>query len=230
MAEDYLTDDEQVEVVKRWLTENGPWLLAGALLGAALLFGYRFYESHRTARALQAAAQFDQMTAALGGNDRAGARRIAAEIVDKYAGGPYADHAQLTLARMDVDDGKFAAAAGELNKVMDDSKDTELRKIARLRLARVQIAMAKPDEAIDTLAGGGDPGAFAALYHEVRGDALYAKKDRGGALAEYQRALAATDPSTGDTALLTLKITDLGAAPASPGPAAKPAAPQTAAP
>ncbi len=220
MAEDYLTDDEQVEAVKRWLTENGPWLLAGAVLGAAILFGYRFYESHRTARALQAASQFDQMTAALGRSDRVGARRIAAEIVDKYSGGPYADHAELTLARMDVDDGKFADAAAPLAQVMNDSKDTELRKIARLRLARVQIALGKPDAALKTLAQGGEPGAFSALYHEVRGDALYANKDRSGALEEYQRALALTDPSTGDTGLLTLKITDLGAA-----PAAKTAAP-----
>ena len=58
---------------------------------------------------------------------------------------------------------------------MNDSKDTELRHIARLRLARVLIDQGKPDDALKTLAD--EPGAFAARYHEVRGDAFLAKKD-----------------------------------------------------
>ena len=53
---------------------------------------------------------------------------------------------------------------------MDNSKDTELRHIARLRLARVLIDQGKPDDALKTLSDA--PGAFAARYHEVRGDAL----------------------------------------------------------
>lgn len=222
MVEDYLTDDEQLEVVKNWLTENGPWLLGGALLGAALLFGYRYYESHRNSRALQAAALFDGMTTALDQRDPAGAQRIAGEITGKFAGSPYADQAELTLARLAVDDGRMPAAAVELAHVVASSNDGELRKIARLRLARVQIAQAKPDEALKTLAGA-DPGApFAALFDEARGDALYAKHDRTGAIAQYQRALAVSDPHYGDNPLLALKIADLGAAPAMPAPGGGP--------
>lgn len=221
MTDEYLTDEEQVEAVKHFIVENGPWLLAGALLGAALLFGYRFYQSHRNNRALAAATLFEQMTTALDRNDRAGAQRIAAEITGGYDGTPYADQAELALARLSVDDGRLPAAAAELAHVAGTSKDDELKKVARLRLARVQIAMGKPDEALRTLSGA-DPGAFAALYHEVRGDALYAKKDRSGAVAEYRSALAASDPRYGDNALLSLKIADLGAAPS--GPAAAPPA------
>ena len=215
MAEDYLTDDEQLEAVKHWLTENGPWLLAGALLGGALLFGYRFYESHSNGVALRAAAEFDQMTSAIDKHDSAGARRVAQELIRKYAGSPYADQAELALARLSVDDGRLADAVAPLTQVIDHSNDSELKKIARLRLARVQIAEGKPDLALSTLSGG-NPGAFASLYHEVRGDALSAKHDTAGAIAEYQSALASTDPRYGDNALLSLKIADLGAAPAMP--------------
>jgi len=45
----------------------------------------------------------------------------------------------------------------------------------------------------------------------VRGDALYAKKDLSAAAAEYKLALASTDARSPDTALLSLKIADLGA-------------------
>ena len=52
------------------------------------------------------------------------------------------------------------------------------------------------------------PGAFAARYAEVRGDAYYSKGDHAAALKEYRAAAAAAE---GDTALLNLKIADLAA-------------------
>jgi predicted negative regulator of RcsB-dependent stress response len=90
---------------------------------------------------------------------------------------------------------------------MNHSKDVELQQIARLRLARVQIDQGKADEAISTLAAG-KPGTFAARYHEVHGDALAAKKDIPGAVAEYNAALAASFGGA-DAALLQLKLADL---------------------
>ncbi len=72
---------------------------------------------------------------------------------------------------------------------MDNSKDTELRQIARLRLARVLIDQGKPDEAIKTLAEP-MPAAFAARYHEVRGDALLCEERLPATRStEYQAAL-----------------------------------------
>jgi predicted negative regulator of RcsB-dependent stress response len=41
MAED-LTDDEQLEEVKRYVREYAPVLIVGALLGAGGLFGWRY--------------------------------------------------------------------------------------------------------------------------------------------------------------------------------------------
>jgi predicted negative regulator of RcsB-dependent stress response len=210
MAEDLLTDDEQWEAIKRWTTENGIWLVAGVALGAALLFGYRFYQGHRTAQELNAAAEFDAMTAAIDANDRAGVRRTGAAILKDYPTTPYADQAELMLARLAVDDGQAANAVAPLTHVMNNSRDAQLRHIARLRLARVLIDQGKPDEAISTLAAA-SPDKFAARYHEVRGDALYAKKDTAGAVREYQAALEGSDARSADTALLQLKIADLGA-------------------
>ncbi|HMD75595.1 MAG TPA: tetratricopeptide repeat protein, partial [Steroidobacteraceae bacterium] len=169
------------------------------------------YESSHEERALKAAAEFGSMTAAIDKNDRNSARRIAEGIIQSYAGSPYADQAELTLARLFVDEGKIADAAGPLTVVMTNSKDSELRNIARLRLARIQIDLGKPDDAIQTLAGA-DSASFAARFHEVRGDALFAKKDLSGASAEYRAALAASDARGSDTALLQLKISDLGVA------------------
>ncbi len=220
MAEEYLTDDEQLEHVKRLAGEYGPWMLGALAIGVAFTVGLRYYEHHRDERALQAAAQFGEMTTALQHDDRTRTRQIADGLIATYPASPYADQAKLMLAHLDVDEGQEAKALAPLTEVMNESKDAELRHIARLRLARVLIDQGKPDDALKTLAD--EPGAFAARYHEVRGDAYLAKKDIRQAQNEYKAALEHDPASRVDSALLSLKIADLGlpAAPAAPPPTA----------
>jgi predicted negative regulator of RcsB-dependent stress response len=217
MAEEYLTDDEQLEAVKHLISEYAPWLIGGVLVGAALFFGIRYYQNYTNERAFKAAAQFSAMSAALQANDHAKSRQIADDLINNFARSPYADQAELTLARLDVDDGQLDKAIAPLTHVMNDSKDTELRQIARLRLARILTDQGKSDEALKTLAESMPP-AFTGPYHEVRGDAYLAKKDIPGARTEYQAALEAGGAGGVNTALLELKIQDLGV----PPPAAKP--------
>jgi predicted negative regulator of RcsB-dependent stress response len=208
MAEEYLTDDEQLEAVKRAFIEYAPWIIGGVVLGIGGWWGIQHYRSQQNERALQAAAQFTQMTVAMQINDRAQSRKIADGIIKDFKGSPYADQAQLSLARMDVEEGADANAIAPLTEVMTHSKDNELQQIARLRLARVLIDQGKPDDAIKTL-DAGTPGSFAARYQEVRGDALYAKKDIPGAVAAYTSALSAAGNGGADASLIELKLADL---------------------
>jgi predicted negative regulator of RcsB-dependent stress response len=227
MTEEYLTDDEQLEEVKRLAQEYAPWVVPAIILGLGFVVGFRYYHSHQEQRALSASSAFSSMNAAIQGNDRAKAHRLADALVKDYPKSPYADQAQLAVARLYIDEGEDANAIAPLTAVMEHSADTELRHVARLRLARVQIDQNKPDDALKTLSD--DPGAFAAAYSEVRGDAYYAKKDLPKAAAEYKAALAAGAVESVDSGLLVLKIADLGL-PQTPGqPAAAGTAPPTAA-
>jgi predicted negative regulator of RcsB-dependent stress response len=212
MAEEYLTDDEQLEAVKHMVAEYAPWLIGGVLVGAAVFFGIRYFQSYTNERAYKAAAQFSAMTTALKVNDQAKSRQIADGLIKEYPTSPYADQAQLTVARLDVDEGQLDKAIVPLTQVMNNSKDSELRQIARLRVARILTDQGKPDEAITTLAEPVPPG-FAAPFHEARGDAYLAKKNPLDAVKEYQAALGAADATGIDAALLELKIQDLGAVP-----------------
>ncbi len=212
MAEELLTDDEQWEAIKRWLSENGLWLVAGCALGAAILFGFRFYQAHRTEVQLHAAEQFESMSQQVEKNDRAAARRTGTALLEAYPGTPYADQAELLLARLAIDEGRVSEAVAPLTHVMNSSKDTELQVVARLRLARVLIDLGKPDAAVSTLAVTA-PAAYASRFHEVRGDAMVAKKDVAAALTEYRAALAGGDGRGSDATLLNLKIADLGVSP-----------------
>jgi predicted negative regulator of RcsB-dependent stress response len=210
MAEEFLTDDEQVQEVKRLVREYAPVLILGALLGGGGLFGWRYYQSHQTENALKASDQFNAMSLALQTSDTKKARDLANGIIQNYGSLPYADQARLALARMDVDEGHDANAVAPLTEVMNNSKDSELKHIARLRLARVLIDQGKPDDAIQLLAAA-TPGSFTGRYHQVHGDALYAKKDAAGAIAEYKAALEHAADGGVDSALVEMKLADLGA-------------------
>jgi len=211
MTEEYLTDDEQLEAVKRFTREYAPVLIIGALIGAGALFGWRYHQNYQTQQGLKAAAQFAELSALAQGSDAAKARQVADQLIQDYPSSPYADQAKLVLARIDVDAGQDANAVEPLTAVMNSSKDTELRQIARLRLARVLIDQGKPDDAIKLLSEA-TPGSFAGRYHEVHADALYAKKDTAAAITEYKAALDAADAGGVDAAMVEMKLADLGAA------------------
>jgi predicted negative regulator of RcsB-dependent stress response len=215
MAEDLMTDDEQLESLKHWFSENGTWLAGGVLLGAVMLFGWRYYENYKNQQALTAAEKFNALNTALEKNDRAAARNIAEDLKKDYSNSPYSDQADLMIARLAVDSGELQNAVDPLTRVMNNSRDSELQNIARLRLARVLIDQGKSDEAINTLSAA-QSGAFGARFHEVRGDAYYAKKDTASALREYQAALTDADSRGFERGLVELKITDLGAMPNAP--------------
>ena len=93
--------------------------------------------------------------------------------------------------------------------------------MARLRLARVQLALNHPDTALATL-GTANQGAFEGRFAEVRGDAYYAKGDKAAALREYRAARVALGPAQAANDLLELKINDLADAASSTPVAAIP--------
>ena len=246
--DDYLSEKEQWEKVTRWLRENGLWILAGVVVGALAIFGWQWWNAHIDKVNGEASAKYEQLQMDLGKGDRTGALILVAELQRDYSSTPYVDQAHLALARVYVDSNELDKAATELQAVSQHSKDKQLALVARVRLARVQIAQQKPDDALATL-DGTDPGAFAPLFHEVRGDAQFAKGNKAAALTEYRQARAADLAGAGgggDSSLLDLKISDLMAAVppaassvssaaaalaptsgATASPASSPAAPQT---
>jgi predicted negative regulator of RcsB-dependent stress response len=220
-VDDYLSEKEQWEWLKAQVRENAPAVLLAVVLAAGAVFGWRWWQGHQDARQLEAGAKYMQMVRSLEGGDRTQALVLLGELERDHANSPYSDQARLLAARMYVDEAQLDHAASELAAVAEHSKDHELALVARARLARVQIAQGKPDGALATLGAVADPGAFAARYHEVRGDAYYAKGDKAAALGEYRNAQSA-GAEGGETALLQLKIADLdtGAPKAAPTAAA----------
>jgi predicted negative regulator of RcsB-dependent stress response len=222
-VEDYLTEDDQWEALKRWLKQNGPWIVGGVILGAGGLLGYRWYDARVTSRSEHASAQYAELQQALAQNEESSVKELAGGIAEEYPKTPYADHAQFALARAEVEKGELDKAAERLKTLADKSDDDYLRQVAYVRLARVQLAQNKADDALATLEKV-ELGAFSGMVGEVRGDALLLKGDRKGALTAYRTALLDTGPAaSGEGGQLQLKINDL-AAPSAAEPAVASAA------
>ncbi|MEA3179983.1 MAG: hypothetical protein QOI59_3506 [Gammaproteobacteria bacterium] len=209
--EEYLSEREQWDQIKSWLRENGLWIIAGVVVGAAGLGGWRWYQDHVDSVGAAASAKYTEAVQAFVKGDRTQAFVLLGELERDYSSSPYVDQAKLMAARVYVDGGDLDKAATELQAVTDHSKDNALGLIARLRLARVEIAQKKPDAALATL-NGLKAGAFEPRYHEVLGDAYYAKGDKTNALKEYMSAkVVDMAGSSLDTQGLDLKIDDLTA-------------------
>jgi predicted negative regulator of RcsB-dependent stress response len=207
-VEEYLTEEEQAEALKKWFSENWLWMAAGVVIALLGLAGWQRYQAYKADRAANASQLLEQMTTTAATDDSK-ASSLLKQLSTDYASTPYADQAHLLVAQRDVQSGKFEQAATELRVVMESGHDEQLRSIARLRLVRVLIQLQKLDEALQLL-NPDKAGAFAGASHELRGDVFFAKGDRKSARAEYQAALDAykTEPAA-DTNLLQLKADDL---------------------
>ena len=226
--EDYLSEREQIESLRGAAKENAPWALAAVLIAGAMILGWQQYQGWRQRQSVTASQKYTATLEALSRADKTSAAKIIDELKSDYARTPYADLATLALVRFEVATNDLADAAKRLEDVMQTARDPELRVVARLRLARVQRAQAKPDLALATLAGVPEKDSTAA-FTEVKGDALADKGDKAGALAAWREALDAKMPGLVNRELLELKVASLGAlpvaAPAATAPATATAAP-----
>jgi predicted negative regulator of RcsB-dependent stress response len=211
------SEDEQMERAKNWLKVNGIWIIAGIAIGAGGLAGYRWYQERRDTQAETASARYEELVDAFSRRDSVRGMTLLDELNREYSWTPYASLGTLIAARVHVEANELDKAAAGLKSVMDNADDEELKMVARLRLARVQSALGKHDEALATLEVA-EAGAFAPRIADTRGDVLLAKGDRDGALREYLAARTLESDGRLDVDLLDLKIRDLGGTPpAAPG-------------
>ncbi len=109
---------------------------------------------------MEASGKYEKMLSAFGRGDRTEAQVLVGDLEHNYSSSPYVDQAKLAAARVYVESNELDKASSELQAVSQHAKDPHLALLARLRLARVQIAQQKPDDALATL-NGVEPGAFA---------------------------------------------------------------------
>ncbi|GAA5524978.1 hypothetical protein Maes01_01538 [Microbulbifer aestuariivivens] len=229
---DHLTEEEQIESLKRWWQENGRGIVTGVALALAGYFGFQWWQGAEREKAEASSDLYQGFIEAVNANEGqpnnkqlTTAKSLAQQLKEEYASRIYASQAALRLAALAANENDLESATKELQWVLDNTSEESLKLLASRRLATALAARGKPDEALQLLQGD-VPAAFAALFAETRGDILLQKGDKAAAHAAYQQALAELPlEQAGGAQLLRLKAESLAPA-ASDDSAEEDAAPE----
>lgn len=199
MAGLQLSDDEQSERLRDWWKENGTSVIVGAVLGIAVIGGVNYWRSYKAEQAAAASALYAQLT------DGSGDATAGKKLIDEYAGTPYAGKAALVLAKQAFESGNEDETRRQLQWALDNAADPADRKVARLRLARVELETGDLDRA-DALLSGMESGGYESEYRELLGDLAMARNQPGKARQEYQAALDSLPAGSGFADMLGMKL------------------------
>ena len=199
----YKTEEEQVQAIKHWWKENFVSLIAGIVIGAVILFGYKYWTENKKIQAQQASNIYSQIL--LSKNDKA---KGALELQSNYAGTPYAALATLLLAKENVDTNEINKAISQLKWVIDNNHSDGIQHVAQQRLARVYLSQDNVESA-EALIKGIKENGFSVAYNEIRGDINLAKKLPVQAKENYRLALSSMSQSDQRYAIIKMKLDDL---------------------
>jgi predicted negative regulator of RcsB-dependent stress response len=204
----YQNEEEQVQALKDWVKENGRAVIAGLVIGVALIGGYRYWNNWQKTQSEQASLLYVQVMTAVVSNDQKQAATVGQQMIENYSGTPYAALSAMLLAGLATQQQDYPAAVARLQWVLDNSSDEGFQHVARLRLARVLVAEGKLDEAL-ALLNKPEVAGFASLNFELRGDVLAQQNKAEAAATAYRKALADLKMDAQRRKLLEMKLNSL---------------------
>ncbi len=207
----YASDDEKGEDIKRWWRENGRSVIAGTIIGVAIILSGRYWLNFQQVQAENAATTYQQLTSFVAQGKQNDADEQNQILLSKFASTPYAVFAAFEMAGQAVDNGDNASAKSYLEWVMANATLTGHMEIARLRLAKLFLAEEDFDNALSLIAESSSD-SFTSLFAELRGDVLSAQGESVQARAAYQTAVLSLVEGDPRRVLLNMKIDDLAVA------------------
>ncbi len=213
----HLTEEEQLEILKRWWKDYGKFAIGILAVTVACYFGWTSWQEQRLLKAEAASTQYEELVKllsvqpgkTLSDADKATAEHTANELKNKNGKSMYGYGAALFLAKLAVEAGNMDKAIAELQWVLAAKPDAATAQVAHARLARVYIAKGAYAEALAQLSE--EPSkAFVSEYAEVRGDILKAQGNKEAAAEAYKKALDTSDPQEQERSMvLQMKADEL---------------------
>ncbi|MCL2297617.1 MAG: tetratricopeptide repeat protein [Proteobacteria bacterium] len=185
-------EQEQLEDIKAWWNEWGGYVTAIAAAACVVLFSVQGWRWWKVQQADSASTLYFAVSDAVLKKDSIRAREAMTQLADGYGSSSYAPRAALLMAETLWASGDKAGAQAQLQWVIDRASESDLKDIARYRLAETLIEEQKFDDALRTLDAKHSP-AFEGLFADTRGDALFGAGRHDEARAAYQTALLKVD-------------------------------------
>lgn len=203
--EQYETEEQQIEAIKRFWKENGVALVIGALLGLGGLLGWRYYNDSQIAAKEQASFAYEQASQELLKGEVGFSK--AKTFIDAHSDSGYAMLMALEMAQQAIERKDLAEAAKHLELVASNAKLSAIQSVAQLRLARIQIEQGELELALKSADKITDE-AFKGQSQEIRGDVYQAQQLFDKARAAYSAALE----TNGRDQVLKMKLDNLAIA------------------
>lgn len=210
---DHLTEEEQVENLKRLWKEYGTTIIASVAVATSAYFGWNYWQQSEQQRIAQASDNYEQLMAsatsqATGEESEATTAHLAGQIKDSASDSAYAINSAFFAAKAAVENQYLDGAEAQLNWVLDNTEDAGFQQLAKIRLARV-LAAKEDYEAALALVSDTPAKGFAAEQAEVRGDILNFKGDKVAANQAYSQALESLDSDQQQrNVVLQMKVND----------------------
>ncbi len=235
MAAYDLDEQEKLGDLKAWWARFGNFVTAAVLVVALGIAGSQGWKWWTTKQSAEASTLYFALSDAVGKNETAKIKDALAQLLEKFPGTGYAPRGALLGAKAAVDAGDLATAKTQLEWVVANSNEDELKSLARLRLAAVLIDQKQFDAALAALEGKHSE-SFAGLFLDMKGDIFNLQGKAADAKTAYEAALAKLDAKGAQRQYTQLKLdavasgTTSAPIPAAPAPAAAtaPAAPAAA--
>ncbi len=192
MADDiFLSPEEQDERARQWFKDNGPALGIGIALGLAAVVGYNKYQDDKQLSAEKASELFQQTVAEIRDSELSSIEEQVNTLKSEHASTVYAAKATLLKAKQTaVND--LAGAFDELQWVVDNAPEDGIKHTARIRQAKIKLALNQLDAA-RSLASFTPTQGFESHYQEVLGDIAIKEGKELVARTHYQAAVDALD-------------------------------------
>lgn len=208
MVDIYESEQEQIDALKTWWSENAVSVIAGIVIGVGGLVTWQGWQNYNQGRQEAASSQYMQIMEHVNESHFDAVPAIADGIVTEYDETHYASLAQLAAARASVEAGDQETAQTRLQWVVDNASTNNFELIARLRLATLLLSQGNMDQAKSTL-DSSFPDSFGARLNELLGDIAVAENDATTARIAYDKALK-SQPASTNQQVLQMKRDDLG--------------------
>ena len=207
----HLSEEEQVEALKRWWQRNGRTTIIAVVLGIAAWWGFQQWTEQQQLQRESNSILYLQVQMLAQANSLTDQQKTelwnkSNMLKEQAEGTQYGWYSALQLAKLAFENTDYVVAAAELQYVLDGDADQSLKDIAQLRLARVEANRNDTAKAFQLL-NVANVGGLAAAYAELRGDLYMQQGDTEAARIAYQEAInSATEVDRNAVELLQLKL------------------------
>ncbi|MGP1958452.1 MAG: YfgM family protein [Arsenophonus sp. NC-CH8-MAG3] len=182
----YTTKNKQIDAIKCFFINNAKALATWIAIGFIAIIAWNYWQSYHTNCLQESAQTFEKISSQLQTGSKqalASGKQFANETNNIYG-----VLTNIELAKIAVEKSDIIGAEKALLNALAKAKIDDLKDLINIRLARVQLALNKTDQALITLTQVHNKG-WSMIAEDIRGNALLKKGDIAAAHAAYSKGI-----------------------------------------